>query len=184
LKITPSFITVFSISIKIKIPHKHPELIILNLQVKEPLNKLISSRLPTRAIHHNKIPRNLRMDGKHFEIDSKRMLLNSTTREMIGGPADKNAPRSPTEGLKSKLSNLLGAKLRINCRSIASLLVSCRQIMLAQLSSNLFLIESHLSLSFKPRMFQHKTFQARLIIVNKRKSKNQKPAGHSHHREP
>jgi hypothetical protein len=103
LKITPSFITVFSISIKIKIPHKHPELIILNLQSKEPSNKLISSRLPTGAIHHNKIPRNLRMDGLHFEIDRKRMLLNSTTREMIGGTADKNAPRSPDRGAEIKV---------------------------------------------------------------------------------
>jgi hypothetical protein len=66
LEITPDFITVFSISIKIKIPHKHPELIILNLQIKEPLNKLISSRLPTGAIHHNKIPGNSRMGGMHF----------------------------------------------------------------------------------------------------------------------
>jgi hypothetical protein len=33
-------------------------------------------------------------------------------------------PEAPTEGQKSNLSNLLGAKFQINCKSIASLLVS------------------------------------------------------------
>jgi hypothetical protein len=116
---------VFSISIKIKIPHKHPELIILNLQVKEPLNKLISSRLPTGTIHHNKIPRNLRVDGKNFELDSKRVLLNSTTREMIGGPADKNTPRSPNKGAEIKVIESFRSKimnkLQINSLSFSFL---------------------------------------------------------------
>jgi hypothetical protein len=66
LEITPSFITVFSISIEIEVPHKHPELIILNLQNKKPLDKLVSSRLPTGAINHNKIPGNSRVNGMHF----------------------------------------------------------------------------------------------------------------------
>jgi hypothetical protein len=63
LKISPCFISVLSVSIKIKVPNEHPKLIILNLQVKKPINKLISSRLSTRTIHHNKIPRDLRVGG-------------------------------------------------------------------------------------------------------------------------
>jgi hypothetical protein len=97
-------------------------------------------------------------------------------------------PEAPTEGQNSNLSNRLGAKFRMNCKPIASLLVSCRQKMLAQLSSILFLIGSHLSLSFKPRMFQHKTFQARLTIIDKRKRENKRLWGatttENHNRQP
>jgi hypothetical protein len=42
---------------------------------------------------------------------------------------------APTEGQKSKQSNCFGAKLRINCISMVSLLVSCRETILALLSS-------------------------------------------------
>jgi hypothetical protein len=66
LKISPCFISVLSVSIKIKVPNEHPKLIILNLQVKKPINKLISSRLSTRTIHHNMIPRDLGVGGEHF----------------------------------------------------------------------------------------------------------------------
>jgi hypothetical protein len=55
-------------------------------------------------------------------------------------------PEAPEEGQQSKLSNLLGANFLIKLRSKFSLLVSCRQKMFAQLSSILFLIESHFSL--------------------------------------
>jgi hypothetical protein len=79
LEITPSFITVFSISIEIKVPQKHPELFILNLQIKKPLDKMVSSRLPTGAINHNKIPGNSRLNGLHFETQGERVLFNSTT---------------------------------------------------------------------------------------------------------
>jgi hypothetical protein len=81
------------------------------LQVKKPLNKLISSRLSTRTIHHNKIPRILGVDGKNFEIDCKRMLLNSTPREVIGGPTDNNAPRSPNRGAEFKVVESFRSKI-------------------------------------------------------------------------
>jgi hypothetical protein len=55
---------------------------------------------------------------------------------------------APAEGLKSKLSNLFGANWRVNCKSMNSFFVSCRQKILAQLSSILFLMEYLYSIVF------------------------------------
>jgi len=70
----------------------------------------------------------------------------------------RRPPDAPTEGMKSKQSKRLGAKLRINEISKFSLFVSCRQMTEQLLSSILFLIASHLSDELIPRMFQHKIF--------------------------
>jgi hypothetical protein len=51
--------------------------------------------------------------GKHFEIDCKGMLLNSTNREAIGGPADKDAPRSPNRGAEIKIIKSFRGKISI-----------------------------------------------------------------------
>jgi hypothetical protein len=63
--------------------------------------------------------------GKHFEVDCKGMLLNSTNREVIGGPADKDAPRGPNKGAELKFIKSFRGKisneLQINSLSFSFL---------------------------------------------------------------
>jgi hypothetical protein len=71
IKIPPSFISILSISIKIKVPHKQPEVLILNLEIKLPLHKRDFGRLPTRSIHNNKSPRSPVQSRGDCEPDGK-----------------------------------------------------------------------------------------------------------------
>jgi hypothetical protein len=45
-------ISILSISVKVKISHNQPELLIINFQAIKPINKLVSSRLPATINHH------------------------------------------------------------------------------------------------------------------------------------
>jgi hypothetical protein len=46
-------ISILSISVKVKISHNQPELLIINFLAIKPINKLVSSRLPARTINHH-----------------------------------------------------------------------------------------------------------------------------------
>ena len=72
----------------------------------------------------------------------------------------KRPPEAPQAGTQTKRSNLFGANLRKVALSKEAILVSCKHIIEAELSSIFCLSGGHLSSPFKPRMFQHKIFQS------------------------
>jgi hypothetical protein len=69
------------------------------------------------------------------------------------------------EGIKQKLSKEEGQKSLIKRISKFSFLVSWMQITSHWLSFTLFFRDSHLFSAFKPLIFQHRTFQDLLILV-------------------
>jgi hypothetical protein len=91
-------------------------------------------------------------------------------------------PDAPNEGQNSNLSNFFGANFLIKGKSKSSFFVSCKQKILALLSSILFRIGSHLALSFSPRTFQHKIFQDLQVMETPTKKQAEHLVGHSHHR--
>jgi hypothetical protein len=110
IEITPSFIPIIRASIEIEITHKQPKVIIVERLTKQPINKYVSSRLSTGTINHHQGPRNKIVGRGHDQLNGKGLFLNNRAREVRGGPAHKNTPRSPNRGTKFKPIKPLGSK--------------------------------------------------------------------------
>lgn len=101
---------------------------------------------------------------------SRLVIVNNRETQQTRIPLE-----DPMDGHYSKQSNLFGVKFLTNRRSEVSLFVSCKQTIAALLSSILFLISSHLSLTLTPQTFQHKIFHEQLSI-NKPQGKSRAKA--------
>jgi hypothetical protein len=93
MEVATKFVPIFNISIQIEISNEQPEVIIIDMKIKELVHKMVSSRLSTRAINNNKVPGAMRLSRDHGKGDFKRVFLNSTSSENLRGPADKNTTR-------------------------------------------------------------------------------------------
>jgi hypothetical protein len=110
MEVSTKFVPIFSIPIEVEITNKQPQVIIINLKIKKPVDKLVSSRLSTRAINNSKIPRTLRVSRSHGKRDGKRVFLNSESSECVGGPTNKNTTRSTNSRTVIKTVKSLGRK--------------------------------------------------------------------------
>ena len=123
------------------------------------MNKIIMQRAVTRAVDWNQIPNFRIMDWSKRHGDSKTLDFNETTREKSWIPYIKMPPEAPCEGANAKLSNLHGQNCQIDLRSKDSHFVSCKQTIEQLLCSILTRTSLWRFSEFKPRTFQHRTFQ-------------------------
>jgi hypothetical protein len=95
LKLPPGLFLLASDSIEVKVSNKQPKIIIPNIEIKEPVDKEISSRLPARAINHYQSPAAKIMGRNDREPDSKVLLFQCDYIEIRRNPANQNSTRSP-----------------------------------------------------------------------------------------
>jgi hypothetical protein len=60
MEVATRFVRIFSISIEVEISNEQPEVIIIDLKIKELVDKMVSNRLSTRAINNSKVARTMR----------------------------------------------------------------------------------------------------------------------------
>ena len=135
------------------------------------MNKIITQRAVAWAIHRNQIPNFRIMNWSKGNNDSKTLDFYETTSEKAEFQTTRMPPEAPCEGANAKLSNLRGQNWWMNLRSKDSHFVSCKQTMEQLLSSILARTSRWRFSEFKPRTFQHRTFQLRKCGLSIKKLK-------------